>query len=168
MKRGFRLRLNRLRSNKGASQTIEFLIIIIILFMALTMVLDFGMYFINRNVYTTAAQNGARLAAIYGGAGPTPIAQKYGRTTITSECSMIGANDPVSCAVVQDLLNGNGTVASHITSVQCGPDETNRIGDRTWCEIHWYYEGVPGSLISSLINENVTRVSAESEVVTRN
>lgn len=158
----------RLKSNKGAAATIEMVIMSALIFIVLLLVLDFGVYFINRNTYTMAAENGARLAAIYGGAGPTPISQKYGINEIKPKCSQINANSPAACAMVLDLIDSRrGIINSEPVNAVCGPTMTGHMGERVWCEINWRYYGVPGSIVSRLLSRQTTRVSAESEVVSR-
>jgi len=158
-----------INSDTGASATVELMFIILFLFVILVTILDFGIYFSNRNVITNSAQNGARLAAVYGGSGDTPVARQYGTTKATPTCSSYGAGDNVSCSVLTDLMETKGLTNVNIYSVECGPSKTSKIGERTYCSITWAYRGVPGSSMSlvGFYNKQVTKMTAESEVVTR-
>lgn len=159
---------NNVRSDDGASATIELIIIMILLFICLMSVIDYGVYFNNRNVITNTAQNGARLAAVYGGSGDTPVAREYGVRNVTSECSRVGAKDNVSCSVFNELKETKGLTNVTIHNVTCGPNKTSKIGERTYCSISWSNRSVGGSLsFANLIKRQETRMTAESEVVAK-
>lgn len=165
---------NNIKSDSGVSATVELLFMIIVLFGLLVTIIDFGLYFANRNVVTNSAQNGARLAAIYGGASDTSVSRQYGTTSVTSECSALGASNPVACSVFNELKETRGMTNVTIHRISCGPYRTSRIGERTWCQIDWSFQGVPGSALSFLSSlqggrgwQSTTRMTAESEVVLR-
>ena len=158
--------IKRIKGNGGASVTIEFLAMIVIIFFVFTMIIDFGMFFADRNVLTNAAQNGARLAAVYGGDSETPIAKEYGSKPSSSNCSKVGASGPASCAVVIELENNTTTGGTIVKKVTCGPSKTTSIGERTWCEIRWQYKGI-GFLNKVIGKDHVIRASGESEVMIR-
>lgn len=157
----------RLKSDNGASNTIEMLGIIIVLFSVLITVVDAGMYFNNRYLITNAAQNGARVAAVYGGTADTPIAKSYGLTSLTPNCMAFGLSNAVECSVYEELSSSKGIVNSEIERIQCGPNLTTLIGDRTFCEIGYTYRGIPGSgiALAQFFGRNTVRMTAESEVV---
>lgn len=158
----------KLTSDSGAANTVELIMIFLFLFVILITIIDFGLYFSNRNIVVNSAQNGARLAAIYGGASNTNIAKAYGRTAVDSDCATVGANNPVSCSIYKDLKESKGLTNTSVSKVECGPNITNKIGDRTYCEIVWAYKGVLGdnaSLANKVFSNQVTRMTAESEVV---
>lgn len=158
----------KLQSDNGSANTVELIMIFLFLFIILISVIDFGLYFSNRNVVVNTAQNGARLAAIYGGASNTTIAKTYGRTAVGHDCVAVGANNPVSCSIYKDLKESKGLTNTSVSKVDCGPNVTTKIGDRTYCEITWSYKGVLGenaSLANRLFTNQVTRMTAESEVV---
>ena len=158
-----------IKSDTGASATVELMFIILFLFVILVTVIDFGLYFSNRNVITNSAQNGARLAAVYGGSGDTPVARQYGSTKVSPTCSQSGASDNVSCAVLTELLDTKGLTNVDVYDVNCGPSATQKIGERTYCEITWSYRGVPGSSMAlvGFYDKQTTKMTAESEVVTK-
>ena len=167
--------MKRFSSDEANSATVEFILLLLVLFTILITILDFGMYFNNRAVIANSAQNGARLAAIFGGSTETSISKQYGsknwdgnRTTnMTQRCIGV-ANNPIACIVLEDLLDNKGMVNTQIKRVDCGPGKTTGIGTRTWCEVSWEYKGLPGSSLSLLPNgygKQKTKMTSESEVV---
>lgn len=153
----------RVRGDGGASATIEFLLMLIIIIFIFVVVIDSGLYFLTRNILTNAAQNGARLAAIYGGASDTPISREYGTRIIHPQCANAGANNLVSCSVVAEIAEGGMTDAVRVSEVKCGPAKTTQIGERTWCEIKWRFRGLSGAFRG----QQTIRGTAESEVLLR-
>ena len=157
--------LKRTKGNKGASTTVEFIFIILLVFVVFLLIIDSGVYFGNRSVFVSSAQNGARLAALYGGASNTPIARQYGAPWPSNggNCSRAGANNLVSCTIVADLMADESTMSARVHSVRCGPEVTSTLGERTWCEIKWSYQ----SFTPFFRGIHTTRMSAESEVIYR-
>ena len=159
---------NKLKRNNGNSNTIEMLFIIIILFMVTITIIDTGIYFSNRYILSNAAQNGARIASVFGGVQANSISRQYGITDISPECNVIGVNSVVACSVLQELIQQkNDLIEIRIKKVECGPNVTTRIGDRTYCKIEYQYRGLPGfglSFIDIAGNHEIIMTS-ESEVV---
>lgn len=161
-----------LRSDSGLSGTIEFIYLILILWTVLVSVIDFGLYFNDRNIMTNAAQNGARLAAVYGGAGNTPVAKQYGKTNKSTLCTKYAGkitNNIVSCQVAEEIANTTGLVNADVEKIDCGPDKTSSLGQRTYCKVDWKYKGVAGyiSFAYPLFNTTHLNMTAETEVVYR-
>lgn len=161
--------LKRLSEQKGASNTIELVFIILLLFAVAITIIDVGIYFNNRYVITNSAQNGARLVAVFGGTGNTNVAQAYGITDVTPECQSFHLDNAVECYVYNDLKNSTGTVSTVIKKIDCGPTSTNVIGERVWCEVEYDYLGLPGSGLSfiQMYGTSRVRMTAESEVLNR-
>lgn len=163
--------ISNLREENGASATIEFILLTLLLFSIMITVLDFGLYFNNRFIVSNAAQNGSRLVAIYGGTEDTPILRKYGTKNITPTCTQLmrGKPNAPGCQVVQELEQSKGKVNIKVNSVYCFPESTNRIGQITYCTVSWEYRGIPGSALSLVkgFKNNVTSITSESEVVTK-
>lgn len=165
----------RINGNEAESNTIAVIFIIVFLLMVTITILDASIYFLNRNVISNAATNGARLASIYGGTGGkdgTPISKTYGKGVDSKTCK--NSRNPVNCAVEDELKNSNligvelgGGKVSSSNAIQCGPNNTTKIGERTYCEITWTYGGLPGSAMSFIKRNpvNITKLSAESEVI---
>lgn len=153
----------RIKGNKGDANTVSMLFVILIIFFVALFIIDIGTYFVNRNVIVNSAQNGARLAAVYGGDSETPVAKKYGTMSITPNCAKMDISTPVACGVLAELENGSMTGHANISNVSCGPRQTTKIGQRTWCEVNWQYKG----FLTFLDGNHTVRASAESEVLTR-
>lgn len=159
--------IRRIKGDDGNASTIEMIIIILILFSVVTTVIDTGLYFNNRFIITNAAQNGAKVAAVYGGSGKTSIAEKYGLTEVSSACRSVGANNVVACSVYNELASTTSTVNTVVESITCGPEKTTVLGERCYCEIVFRYKGTAGSALSlvSVFGSSRVRVSAETEVI---
>lgn len=165
----------RKSSDRGDSNTISFLFAFVVLIMFFISVLDVGFYFNNRNIITNTATNGARLASIYGGVGDekgTPIAQAYGNKV--EDCKF--NSNPVVCSIERELEHAP-LLEVEVRDINCGPKNTTKLGQRTYCEIKWEYAGLPGSVFSFIKVSSkghkpgegkvrTTRISAESEVIT--
>lgn len=165
--------LKRGKEDKAESNTIAFLFVTVMLLMTTITIVDTGIYFLNRNMVSNAAMNGARLASIYGGTGGpegTSISQQYG--VKTEGCK--NTSNPVACAVEKELDNtsligvqlGSSSIAA-TNAIKCGPKDTKKVGDRTYCEVTWTYKGVPGSALTFIKRSdpsNLTKMSAESEI----
>lgn len=160
---------NNIKSDVGASATIEFIFLILIVWSVLITIIDFGLYFNNRNIITNTAQNGARLAAVYGGASDTPVSRQYGITSpYGKNCTNVGARNTVGCSVMKEIEGTKGLVQTEIKRINCGPDKTTKIGERTYCEVTFKYKGIAGgniSFASALFGDTTIRMTAESEVV---
>lgn len=159
----------RKESNSGESNTIAFLFTVVFLIALSITLIDTGIYFMNRTLITNSATNGARLVSLYGGTGMdangTPIAKAYG-SKVTSDC--INKADPVVCSVEKELKSSPVSGATTVESITCGPNKTDKLGQRTFCEIKWSYQGVPGSALTFIKRQDAmstTRISAESEVI---
>lgn len=175
----------KVKSDEGASTTIEFIWISLVLFMAFLIIMDFGMYFINTNIVTASAQNGARLAAVYGGtAESNSIYEEYGNKNyeIGGGGSVLNnSSSPVEQAVAEELNNANG-ISLEINGIECGPDQVQKVGTRTYCTVNWSYKNLtpltmigtktkdtnPNNIWGQKVTEKkgyVTQASAESEVL---
>lgn len=159
---------NKKATNKGASTTIEFIFAILFLVMFSISILDMGCYFMNRQIVSNAAQNGARLVSVYGGTGGkegTSIAKTYGES-VDGDC--VYDDNPVTCSVEKELKGSQG-ISLNITNIECGPYDIGKIGERTWCEVTWDYPGIPGSAMTFFKRSsegNTTRMTSEAEVIT--
>lgn len=138
-----------------------------VLFMVMITVIDGGMYFNTRYVMTNAAQNGARVAAVFGGVDVNPISRKYGITSYPADCDRTISNSVVACTVAQELKEQKQSVAATVSKITCGPGKTSKVGDRTYCEIEYAYTSIPGSSIglAKFAGNTKVRMTAESEVV---
>lgn len=156
------------KSSKGLSDIISLMFVWIMILIILMTIVDVGIWFSNRTAVIDAAQDGARLAAVFGGVDENEISSQYGvQDKMPTVCSQNGAKNRVECAVILALAANKQTTNTKITKIECGPGRTSGIGDRTYCEVHYRYNGVPMSGLSfiHLSRDNVVRVSSGTEVV---
>lgn len=166
---------DRLKEDKAASLTIEFLLLVLLIYIFVVTILDFAVYFNNRAILYSAAGDGARLVAVFGGSENNSISDQYGVVRMTDTCNraqgIVKISNAVACSVVEQLANQNLNIAITLKSVDCGPPRTTGIGDRTYCEIKYDYMGIPGSGLSltrfARTKGYVVRATSESEVVNR-
>lgn len=158
----------KLKNDRGAIGTVEFLFLILILLFLVFVILDFGLFFANKVVITNAVQNGARFVAVIGGNTETAIMSKYGQTSIPSDCrSGKGVQSAVygygACAVYKELAQARLTKNVTIKSIRCTPSRVQNIGETVSCEVRWGYKSLSG-MIKGFPNM-ITRAGATSEVV---
>lgn len=178
----------QVKSDRAGATTIEYIFVSLMLFMAAIFVIDVGMYFINLNSVTNSAQNGARLAAVYGGAGETSISQEYGNlnpieASTSSDAKRLASNkNLVEKSVINELAQNKSGITLNILDVNCGPGKVSRVGERTSCAITWNYKNLtPFTMLGNKVKDNsktnlwgervvnakayTTKASAESEVL---
>lgn len=165
-----------MRSDDADSTVISTVLVFPILLMMLITMIEMPIFFSNRNLLQNDLRQGARTAAILGGNGANPanrLAATYadkaacstrvdltdasgGRTgsqVITSVYSggkrVVKSNkDVVACETAVGIVQNKGYIAFNVYNVNCGPDLTSRIGQSTWCEADYYYDGIPGGAMS--------------------
>lgn len=129
--------LNKIKEDKGASNTVSFIIIILFVMILLVSFIDVGVYFNAKNELRSAAENGARNVALYGGTGgdlrdvrtDASAAEDIVWASIHTNYQPSGASSPV--VVIKD--------------VSCGPTRAAEAGDEVWCEIKYQYNGLAGN-----------------------
>lgn len=129
--------LNKIKEDRGASNTVSFIIIILFVMILLVSFIDVGVYFNAKNELRSAAENGARNVALYGGTGgdlraarpDASAAEDIVWASIHTNYQPSGASSPV--VVIKD--------------VSCGPDRAEEAGDEVWCEIKYQYNGLAGN-----------------------
>lgn len=147
----------RRKEDKGASNTVSFILIIGFVMTLIVSFIDVGIYFNVKNELHTAAENGARNVAIYGATdgdlrshrsnnGQRVItAEEVVRTSITSKFNPEGAKKAV--------------VEMGSDAIKCYPDKNGagttlgrapKAGDPVWCEVKYKYNGIAGNF--SLFN----------------
>lgn len=174
---------SRAKSGRAGSETVEFLFVILVLVEFTLAMLDAGIYFNDRNIIINAAQQGARLTAVYGGSSDTAISRAYGQGSTPSICSTVHANGPAACEVVQSLNDTKQAGTNmDITNVHCDVQSANAnqdnqtkatvdsLQDRPSCTIEYTYNGLPGSIFSFVsgakgTSQSITETS-NAEVIT--
>lgn len=61
---------------------------------------------------------------------------------------VVAGDDMVACETAVGIVQNKGYIAFNIYDVKCGPDLTKKIGQATWCEAKYWYEGIPGGSMS--------------------
>lgn len=164
--------LKRMKSDRGASSLISFMLVVPLLLGAVFMVIDFTFYNTNRDQVNAIARDAARTVAIYGGNGnatkATSIEKSYGMSR-TNACSA-GRSDittspqkyifinadrsqmtGVECNILAAMANNTGltSISSKVpVKVKCGPDSAPNIGSRTYCTVEYTYDSMPGNALS--------------------
>lgn len=133
----------RTKKDDGAANTISFMFIMFFVLILILSFLDIGMYFQAKGDFKSAAENGARNVALYGGTQGSFRAVKGGQ-----------AKDPV--AVVNESIKSKYTTTTskgkplaEMKKIECGPSTANA-GAPVWCSIEYKYNGMAG--VFSLFN----------------
>ena len=158
-------------SDDADSTVISMVFVFPILLMMIITMVEVPILFSNRNLMQNDLRQGARTAAILGGTGITGVssanklAYTYSDNTACNELGDIdnswidpsgvghktltdGKNDPVACETASAIGNNKSYIAFHIYEIKCGPVKTNKIGEPTWCQASYYFDGIPGGSMS--------------------
>lgn len=130
--------LNKIKEDRGASNTVSFIIIILFVMILLVSFIDVGVYFNAKNELRSAAENGARNVALYGGTGGD--LRKYVRSDVSAADDIVWASIHTN---YQPSESSSPVVV--IKDVSCGPDEAKEAGDEVWCKIKYQYNGLAGN-----------------------
>lgn len=141
---------NKYPGDKGDS-LVTAVIVFPMVFSIIVTGVDFGLFLNNKAIIMNAARDGARTVAIQGGASTSnnKIAQKYGQTKNckpSEKVGVAGVDTPLECTLLK-RLSTSSLVQTDITSVNCTPNFTTRVGETTSCDIKWKYVGLPWSTL---------------------
>lgn len=134
--------MKRFKSNKAASNTIEFLILLVVVFLIFSILIDYNSWSINRNAIQAAAQNGARLVSVYGGDGGTKIEEMYGDRSYSNCYPGLSSAE---CFVLQEIQATPLVGSVRIKNIECRPDVVKKVGTRTECLVEYTWGGLIGS-----------------------
>lgn len=157
---------NKLQDDKGAANTVSFMVIIFFVMLMLISFLDVGIYFNVKNEMQAAAENGARNVALYGGTG-TSLRGAGNRGG--SRGGVASAEDVVMDSIRSKFKPGGpttGMVDASKTNVECNPP-TSTAGDPVECVVTYTYLGLAKDFgMFKLRDGGVTKVkgTAVSEV----
>ena len=128
----------RMQSDKGASNAISFIVIILFIMTLLVAFVDVGLYFNTKNQMMSAAENGARSVALYGGVD-TVVRRVRGNISYTPI-------DVVWDSIPNSLKKpGMKTVVVNKSNISCKPMSGRiKAGDMVSCEITYIYNGIAG------------------------
>lgn len=166
-----------IRSEDADSTVISTVLVFPILLMMLITMVEMPIFFSNRNLLQNDLRQGARTAAILGGngSGSNRLAQTYAdRNACSTRVELTNASgggtgsqiitsvysggkrvvkggrtdDIVACETAVGIVQNKGYIAFNVYNVNCGPVLANRIGQATYCEADYYYDGIPGGGMS--------------------
>lgn len=124
---------NRAKSDKGASNTISFMVIIIFIMVMLVSFIDVGLYFNTKNQMQSAAENGARSVALYGGVDTIVRARRGG----------IPPEETVMRSIPEQFKGSSKTVV--VKTITCQPKSGKiKAGDPVSCQVTYIYNGLAG------------------------
>ena len=128
---------NKLKEDKGVSNTISFIVIMLFIMIMLVSFIDVGLYFNAKNQMLTAAENGARSVALYGGVN----------TSVRNAKGGMGPEDLVWISIPDSYktTTSNRTIVVDRSGVDCQP-KSGRIkaGDLVYCDVTYIYNGIAG------------------------
>lgn len=132
--------IKRMKSDKGASNTISFIVIIAFIMTMLVSFIDVGLYFNTKNQMQTAADNGARSVAMYGG-NDTAIRDLRGGSTSPQEL--------VRISIPEAYKNPTANKTVVLNKVECKVENSKSgnvvtAGDHVYCDVTYTYNGIAG------------------------
>lgn len=126
----------RMKKDKGASNTISFIVIIAFIMTMLVSFIDVGLYFNAKNQMQAAADNGARSVAMFGG-NDNAIRDARGGT--------ISPEELVSVSIPEAYKNPTANRTVILNDIDCYPDSGRiRAGDPVYCDVTYTYNGIAG------------------------
>lgn len=128
----------RSKEDKGAADTISFIMIIGFVMALLISFIDIGIYFNTKNEIQTAAENGARNVALYGG---TDTDLRGSRSATPAE-KIVADSIKTKYSTTVDNSGSVKPVVS-VNSVSCGPNRA-KAGDIVYCKVNYTYNGIAG------------------------
>ena len=134
--------IKRMKSDKGASNTISFIVIIAFIMTMLVSFIDVGLYFNTKNQMQTAADNGARSVAMYGDAEEeTEIRDLRGGSTSPEQL--------VRISIPEAYKNPTENKTVVLNKVECKvknskPGNVVTAGDHVYCDVTYTYNGIAG------------------------
>lgn len=150
---------NKIKDDKAASNSVSFIVIIFFVMMIMVSFVDVGVYFNVKNEIQSAAENGARHVALYGGVN-SKLEQKK---------STMAASDVV-LESINTKFQGGGSKSVEVKKVECFPNHNSvdqvEAGQRVWCEVTYSYKGLIGNkgLFGLANSEVLVEGSSVSEV----
>lgn len=131
----------RSKEDKAAAQTVTFMVIMLFVMAMLISFIDVGLYFNVKNEMQSAADNGARNVALYGGTNTQLRAFR-------SQNRHLGAQLKTAEEVVQDSINdrfqGSDAHMARVNSIECGPPSVSAAGNEVFCRVNYTYIGIAG------------------------
>lgn len=143
--------LNKVKNDDGAANTISFMMIIFVVMVIMFSFIDIGMYFNVKNEVQSAAENGARNVALYGGTSGRLRSQKQATP----------AKEIVSQSINSKFQN-NKSKTVVVNDITCGPESGVQAGDKVFCQVEYTYKGLVGDMGIFFGGETVVKVEGSS------
>lgn len=131
--------IRRTKDDKGASNTVSFIVIMLFVMTMIISFIDVGLYFNVKNQMQSAAENGARSVAMYGGVS-NKVRDVRG-----------GSIDPIELTWQSIPSNfrthkpGGNVVWVEKSKIKCHPQSGKiKAGDPVWCEVGYKWNGIAG------------------------
>ena len=135
----------RIKNDKGASNSVSFILIIGFIMLLLMSFIDVGMYFNVKNQMHSAAEGGARAVALYGGTN-TVITRRFGvDPELTLKESIQATFQDIEFDDTGNLVLNTNPIVDFITA-SCSPENDVRVGGSVSCEIEYRYKGIMDTL----------------------
>lgn len=129
---------NKWKEDKGASNTISFMVIMLFIMTMLVSFIDVGLYFNTKNQMLSAAENGARSVALYGGVN-TKVRDVRGGSTTPEDLVWISIPDAYKNPTA------NRTVVVNKSGIKCHPQSGKiKAGEPVYCDLTYTYNGIAG------------------------
>lgn len=128
--------LKRAKEDKGASNSVSFIVIMLFVMALLISFIDVGVYFNVKNDMRTAAENGARNVALYGGTDGSILRSVRGNAT--------PAETVVYQSINENYQTAGATPVVELQGVNCEAPTPNA-GDMVFCDVTYKYNGLAGN-----------------------
>ena len=122
--------------------------------------IDMGMYFNVKNEMQSAAENGARNVALYGGTA----------TSLRATKKATKAETVVSNSINDKFQKGGRSKTVTVKNISCEPGGGVAAGDKVWCRVEYQYKGLIGNkgLFFKSDQNVIVEGSSVSEVFSQN
>lgn len=154
----------RVKEDRGAANTVSFIVIILFVMTMLVSFIDVGIYFNTKNEMQSAAENGARNVALYGGTEGALRAERSASGRVNTPQEVVVQSIKTNYApenAETKVIEFNG-----VEDVDCGPGKSPA-GNQVYCEVSYKYNGLAGKFgFFQLGESNIVKVKgvAVSEV----
>lgn len=126
----------RFKKDKAAANTISFIVIIAFIMTMLVSFIDVGLYFNTKNQMQSAADNGARSVAMFGGNDSIVRDARGGETS---------PEDLVLISIPDAYKNPTENETVVVNDISCSPNSGKiSAGDPVYCDIEYTYNGIAG------------------------
>ena len=151
--------MERIKEDSGAANSVSFIVIIFAVMLIMVSFIDMGVYFNVKNEMQSAAENGARNVALYGGTQTTLRDVKGGKKA-----------EEVVLESINEKFSDGSSKTVEVQTISCDPSGGASAGDKVWCRVDYIYRGLIGNKGLFFQSNQVVTVegSSVSEVFSQN